>query len=112
MICKLLTQILKEANVGDVYLAELQCARTRDYEWFILVSPDHSAFWPRFKSRYPKWREIARRYGASRFSIGNSGWCPEFPRVEDLLNWLADTLELPRGVRGLLILSANHGVRC
>ena len=111
MICRLLTQILREANVSDIDAAVIQRSEDRDHLWwYILASPRHATFWSRFKSRYPKWRELARRYGASRFSIGETGWCPEFLRPEDLLHWLADTLELSRGIRNLLMLNLN--TRC
>ena len=65
--------------------------------YWIQVDPDHSTYWKCFKEAYPNWEQVARR--CRTLSV-----CPEFYTKEDLIEWLANTLNLSRGERKLLFL--------
>ena len=107
---ELLTRILKGIPAVDAKPERahvVKVGRKDSSLWFISVRPRHEDFWCQFRHRYPQWREIAERYGATRGSMLNGGWCPEFHQLESLMNWLTDTLGLPRSVRNLLLIEAN-----
>ena len=109
---KLLTRILRGIPAIDAKPEKahvVKVGRKDSLLWFISVRPRHEDFWRQFRLQYPQWREIAERRGATRSSMVNDGWCPEFHQLESLMDWLTDTLCLPRSVRNLLLMEANNG---
>jgi len=94
---KILVSILTGA-VSDMTVSSAFITKTIDNcRYFILVSPDHTKYWARFKEEHFNCEELAQEYGAKTEVA-----CPEFPTREALLSWLADVLSLPKGVRNLL----------
>ena len=96
---QVLTYILSRA-VPDMrvsYAVVTDSVRRRGY--FILVDPDHIGYWARFKRRYPYCAHVAQVRGA-RVDVA----CPEFSTKKELLDWLADILDLSQGERRLLYI--------
>ncbi|MCD6213925.1 MAG: hypothetical protein J7J46_02995 [Candidatus Desulfofervidus sp.] len=73
-------------------------------EYYILVKPHHKDYWGRFHIRYPHCKQLARKRGVGGYALGYRGLCPEFYTKRDLIEWLADTLNLSQGERNLLRL--------
>jgi len=65
--------------------------------YWICVIPEHEAYWRCFKEEHPLWEQIALRHNAVVFSA-----CPEFHTKRDLVGWLGEVLDLPKGIRTLL----------
>jgi len=95
----LLTKVLRDKCEG-VKRAYIECGK-RCYVW---VEPHHYDFWESFKNTFPAWRSNALKYCAHFL---DSTACPEFKRIEDLLEWLVETLELPSGFRQLLLIEVT-----
>jgi len=96
----LLTKVLRDKCKGEVKRAYIECGE-RCYIW---VEPCHYAFWESFKATFPAWRSNALKY---RVHFLDSTACPEFKRIEDLLEWLVETLELPSGFSQLLLIEVT-----
>jgi len=78
--------------------------------YWIYVIPEHEAYWRCFKEEHLLWEQIALRYDvAVVFSA-----CPEFHTKRDLIGWLGEVLDLPKGIRTLLQIYERtyHNGRC
>lgn len=96
---RVLTYILSRA-VPNAYVSRAAITELVKGRWyFILVTPEHVAYWARFKSRYPYCVRLAQARGAKM-----GGACPEFPTQKELLDWLSDTLGLSQGERRMLFI--------
>jgi len=94
---KILVSILAGAVPSMTVVSAFITKTTDGQRYFILVTPDHSKYWARFKERYFDSEKLAQERGA-KIEVA----CPEFPTREALLSWLADVLSLSWGVRHLL----------
>ena len=102
-----LTQLLARA-VPEVYVESTRIEHwdlpkwgVRDY--FIVVEPHHRDYWGCFRRKYPHYKRLACARGVEELDLElGRRQCPVFHSKEDLLGWLADTLDLTQGERKLL----------
>ncbi|RLI43467.1 hypothetical protein DRO59_00950 [Candidatus Bathyarchaeota archaeon] len=94
MLCRAVPEVLVEAAIVSHWTSG------GEDEYFIFVYPDHAEYWTHFRKRYPYYKQVALRYGAS----AGSQYCPVFPTREKLIYWLSDVLNLSQGERNLLQL--------
>lgn len=104
---RVLTTILSHAVPGARVEPTSVVVYTFTDRYWILVEPNHSCYWERFKRTYPHWRRVACKYKALESSLVPFGSCPVFRVREDLVNWLADTLGLSRGERRFIQLAVG-----
>jgi len=97
---KILVSILAGA-VPSMTVVSAFIAKTTDEHYFVMVSPNHTKYWTRFKREYSNSVELAQKRGAKVAITA----CPEFPTRKTLLSWLADVLSLSDGRRKLLYIS-------
>jgi len=100
-VSQVLTQLLTSA-VPDVYVEHARLDNhTHGGLFYILVRPDHSRYWGRFKKKYPYCMWLAfQKHDARIFSA----YCPEFRSPRALVDWLSEVLGLTNGVHRFLLL--------
>ena len=76
---EVLLRLFYGLNVDSLELVQ-SC---EEYRWFLYAVPNHETFWKAFFELFPGARELAGNYGANIDGV----FCPEFERVEDLLDW-------------------------
>jgi len=71
-----------------------------------------AGWWWKFKVAHPQWFDVARKYKSYRHPCccpaGTIDTCPEFHSMDDLVDWLSETLSLPKGVTNLLRIEAHN----
>ncbi|RLB03996.1 MAG: hypothetical protein DRG59_10905 [Deltaproteobacteria bacterium] len=70
--------------------------------WWGICCRDYGSrewWWERFRRKYSNYLDVGRRYSIQGEPLSVS---PEFPSLDNLINWLGDVLQLPPSVRDLL----------
>jgi len=96
LLARLLSRAVPEVGVKLVVVNSVR-------HFFIYVEPSHGDYWVRFKMKYPHWERVALKYKAVNVDVA----CPEFGSCEDLVDWITDVMNLPRGVSNLLRISVR-----
>jgi len=106
-----LTEVLKKAvpfdSAQEVFF---EAAPGWHYNYYF-ISRLETGWWWKFKEAYPRWFTVAQKYRSYRYCCYPAGTvdaCPEFHSVDDLVDWLSETLNLPKGVTNLLRIEAHN----
>ena len=103
-----LTEVLKKAVPFD-------SAQEVSFEvapGYCLIPRFEAGWWWKFKEAHPQWFDVARKYKSYRHPYCHPAEtidaCPEFRSMDDLVDWLSETLNLPKGVTKLLRIEAHN----
>ena len=105
-----LTRVLKEAIPFDsTSVVSVRSWTVWGSHFYYYIPRFETGWWWRFKEIYPHWLNAALRHEAVfHSSTTEADACPGFSSVDDLIDWLSEVLELPKGVENLLRIEARR----